>query len=249
MVFNYKQHLQRNITRQRIVMAILALLLFPSLSLQAQSVRSYESSLTLQELEEAIEKFLEKVDKGRYARKEDTQGFAKLYANRWFSPFNYNIYIGKVFASKKQTIVRVEGTQGDVDTLSQVLEHEKVIKEGSTVPPNIEFYEIEDKSYILSQGINLLSPSLGIIYQSYTSPRLRTSQAVTRALLYLFSDLVGYWVGGTRFFTTRHRPGTHQQYILLWWGINRSIGATQAFNMVRGHNHLAEFKYTFPVNW
>ena len=216
--------------------------------LQAQSVRSYESELELSELEKAIERVLKKADKGRYAAEEETLGFSQRYTNGWFSAFCYDIYVGKIFAARKQTLVRIEGDPGDVDTLARVLELEGVIKKGSTGPRSAaaELYQLDDKSYIFSQGLNVLSPALSIIYQSYQSPRLRTSQAVGRALGYLFLDILAYWIGGARFFTTRHKPAANRMYIMWWWGINRAFGAGQAFNIVRGHNHLIQFGYSFP---
>ncbi len=231
--------------------ALCLLVLAKAPFLYAESVRVFESPLLVEEneLQSALERSLMRLDKGFYSKEEETQGFQYHYKSDFFSAYSYHIFAGKLFVKRKQTIVRIEGDSGDVDTLARFLELEGVINKGSSLRPNSRLQKLEEKSHLAAQAANLLSPALSQIYQAYASPRLRKVQAFGRASFYLFLDALAYWIGGTRFFSMRHKPYRNQEYIRAWWALNRAIGAGQAFNVIRGHNHLLQFEYSFPVNY
>ena len=223
------------------------LIFFALFSLSAESVRSFESPLQLKLLKEHIEKALNKIDEGNFNEEEETAGFAHLYENGWLSAYDYNIYIGTIFANKTQSIVRIEGDAGDVATIARILDLERVINRDSSLSKKGQLYKITSKYHIFAQPLNLISPSLSTLYQSYRSPRLSTGQTVTRALNYFLLDVLAYWVGGSAFFTSRHSPQRNREVMLWCFGLNRAAGLVQSFNIVRGHNNLLQFGYTFPI--
>ena len=229
-------------------LAALGFIYFP-ISLWAQNVRAFETPWNIGSLKKKLEATLNKIDTNGFDKEQKTSGFTHRYTNGLFSYYDYDIYIGRIFADKKQTILRIEGDSGDVHTFSRIFQLEKILKkEDSYTSEKGQVYTPETKYHFIAQPINLISPSLSLLYQSYGSPRLKTSQTVYRAMTYFLVDLLVYWVGGSRFFTTRHSPELNQEYILLGLGLNRAVGAVQSFNIIGGHNHLVQFGYTFPID-
>ena len=231
---------------------IVELVLFSAPSrLFAESVRSFESPLSLKLLKEKLEKTLSKIDEENFHREEETEGFAYRYENSWLSPYEYDIYLGTVFASKKKgggkAIVRIEGDRGDTQMIARILDIEGIINKDSSLREDGRLYNPESKYHIFAQPINLISPSLSVLYQSYNSPRLSKRQTISRSINYLLLDILAYWIGGNVFFTTSHDPKENRDTMLLFFALNRSIGLVQSFNVVRGHNNLLRFGYSFPI--
>ncbi len=211
--------------------------------LKADNVRAFISPHSIENLQEKIEGLLKKIDANNFNQEEDSQGFLLRYSNGWFSAYDYNIYASDASKGSKQSLIRIEGDKGDVLSLGRILEIEKIIN--PPINDSIETKPLHSKYHIFAQPLNLLSPSISIIYQNYASPRLATDQATWRAITYIGLDILAYWIGGTGFFRTRHSPERNREVMLLCLGANRAVGAVQAFNVVRGHNNLLQFGYTF----
>ena len=238
----------RNKSFQLSYLLILGLLLFGTPSwIFAESVRAFASPIKLKLLKENLEKTLNKIDEGNFNEEEETYGFTHLYENGWLSAYDYEIYIGTSFPAKKQTIVRIEGDDGDVTTIARILDIEGIINKDDSLRGDGQLYKPETKYHIFAQPLNLISPSLSVLYQSYTSPRLTGRQTIVRALNYLLLDVIAYWVGGNAFFTSRHSPQKNREVMLLCFAFNRAVGSVQGFNIIRGHNSLLKFGYTFPI--
>ncbi len=223
------------------------LLINPAFSVRAEIVRSYESSLKIEDLKIELEKLLKKIDDGNFEKEEKTSGFSHHYESDWFSYFKYNIYIGPIFTNKKYTILHMEGNNGDVQTLARIFQKEGLLHKDTQVLGGGQVYTPEEKYHIFAQTLNLLSPSISTIYQSYSSPRLEKVETISRVINYLLLDLFVYWMAGNRFFTMRHSPGQNQEYIIIGLAINRFAGALQSWNVVAGHNNIVRIGYTFPI--
>ena len=219
----------------------------PALGLFAESVRSFESPLKLKLLKENLEKVLNKIDEGNFDEEDESEGFAHLYENGWFSAYDYEIYIGTIFADKQQTIVRIEGDAGDAAAIARILDLEKVINKDTSLRGDGKLYKPASKYQIFAHPLTLVSPSISVLYQSYASPRLTRRQTTVRALNYLLLDVLAYWVGGSAFFTSRHSPQRNREIMFWCLGLNRAAGLVQGFNIIRGHNNLLEFGYTFSI--
>ncbi|MCR9143907.1 MAG: hypothetical protein NXI24_16795 [bacterium] len=214
-------------------------------ALYADGVTANESQLSSAETEEAIQAFLTKFDPERFNREEETDGFDFLFNSSLFSAFDYQIYGGRISARIDQSIVRVEGDTGDVETLTRILELENILKPGSTAPPRGEAVPLDYKSHWIGQGLNFLAPWLGVFYNSYASPRLSFGQTWLRAGLYFLADGLMVAAGGTKFFSEGFDSSENGGLIAGMLVLPRIVGAVQTANLNRGHNRLVEFKYTF----
>ena len=215
--------------------------------LKSESFRAFETTYNLNELKVNLEKVLNKIDKGHYKQKTQTDGFNFHYVNKISSPYEYDIYISKIFANKDKTILRVEGASGDALVISRILDLENVIKKDSSLFGTSQVYKPDYKYHILAQGINIFSPALSIIYQSKNSPMLSKNQALIRGFVYLGLDILAIWIGGNNFFRTSIQLEENKSLIAVWLLTNRIAGMGQAINVIRGHNNIVQFGYTFPI--
>lgn len=239
----------------RIVFRPVALLLLPVLALSlfatplfAQEFGAYESRFDVQETRKEVERVLRKIDNEDWSEDEDTEGMAWLLENDFLSPYSYRIYGGRISRTIDTTVVRVEGGAGDVQVLSRVLEQENVLQAGAATLEDREARTLEPKSIWIGQGMNLVAPWLGVLHSSWNSPRLTTGQTWFRFLGYFLVDAFMVAAGGTNFFQESFDASKNGGAIAAGLAIPRMIGAWQSFNMIRGHNRMAEFKYTFYLD-
>ena len=229
------------------ILIFISFLILIAPKLYSQSAHSYESPLEIENLNKALKKVLKKVDKNGFEKIDETDGFKYKYESKWFSAYNYQIYISKLFKNTKKTILRIEGNLGIVLTFSRIFDIEGVINKNSSLIGSGKVYTLSEKSYLMAQPLTLISPSLSVIYQSYNSPILQRGQAISRAINYFLLDILAYWIGGNRFFTTSHRPNKNQKFIFYWLAANRAYATVQTTNVVRAHNNLVKFAYSFPI--
>ncbi len=226
----------------------LLLSLLISAPLAAQSARSYESALNVEQARAEAERILNKIDPGAFNPEPNTEGFVWRFDSQLLSAFSYGIFGGVVSARNPRTVLRIEGAAGDVRILARIMEQENLIPAGSTLFPGREPVALEEKSHLSAQSLNLLAPWLGVLYTSWDSPRLTRGQTWFRFLGYFFLDAVLISAAGTNFyqesFDTSKRGGAVAAAVL----IPRMLGAWQAADLIRGHNRLAELKYTFYID-
>lgn len=224
-----------------------AALVFPA-ALRAQV--AHESDVNIDEARWALDRFLFRFDRGYYYGDEDTEGFHFLYSSHPLSAFSYDIYGTTVSSTINRTILRVEGGDGDAQTMARVLELEGLIAKGSTVPADAKGDPVvlSEKSHLISQSLNLAAPWLGVWYNTYNTPRLTLGQTWFRFGAYFLADGFLLWAGGTKLWSGKFDASKNGEYIIGALAIPRTIGAVQSFNLVRGHNKLAEFKYTFYLD-
>ncbi len=235
-------------TRPAILAALFLLSALIATPLAAQSARSFESALNPEQARAEAERILNKVDPGAFDPEPNTEGFLWRFDSQLFSAFSYGIFGGVVSARNPRTVLRIEGAAGDVRILARILEQENLIPAGSTLFPEREPVALETKSHLSAQGLNLIAPWLGVLYTSWDSPRLTRGQTWFRFLGYFFLDAVLISAAGTNFyqesFDTSKRGGAVAAAVL----IPRMLGAWQAADLIRGHNRLAELKYTFYID-
>ncbi|MCB1174378.1 MAG: hypothetical protein KDK39_12475 [Leptospiraceae bacterium] len=235
--------------RPLVVLLSLGLLWVQSPLLYADSVRSYESGKESKATMEQIKSFLANFD-SEMDVDDETEGFRLRLNSGFWSPFHYDLFVGPVSRTNPDGVVRLEGDTGDVRTMARVFEIETILKAGSTQPADerLEAVKLDEKSHLISQGLNLVAPWLGVLYSSYDSPRLSTGQTVFRFSAYLLFDGLMVWAGGTGFwqepFNTKKYDGTIVAALML----PRIIGAWQQANLVRGHNQVARLGYTFYLD-
>lgn len=220
----------------------------PDADLFADGRRTYESSLELPAAQKKLEELLRVLDKGRFYYEKETGGYEWRVENKWYSPFDYQIYGGYVSKRQPITLIRIEGNEGDVLTLSRILYEEKFFLDGAVPDGPLGSEPLGAKYHVLSQPINLLAPWLGVLYNSYGSPRLTTGQTWWRFFTYLFFDAFFIYAGGTNWFQQgKFEPQEYADNIAAGLAVMRAIGAYQSMNLIRGHNRVAELKYTFPI--
>ena len=215
----------------------------------ADGKRTFESPLELTAAQKKLEELLRVLDKGRFYYEKETGGYTWRAENRWTSPFDYQIYGGIVSKRQPITLIRIEGDEGDVLTLSRILYEEKFFLEDSMPKDRLGAEPLGSKYHVLSQPINLVAPWLGVLYNSYGSPRLTSGQTWWRFITYLFFDALFIYAGGTNWFQqAAFEPEEYASNIAGGLAIMRIIGSWQSMNLIRGHNRIAELKYTFPIS-
>ncbi len=229
----------------------------------ADARRSYESPLQAADLRARTQDVLRKLDANGFYANEETQGFSFLLSNRWRSPFTYDIFGGSISSTIPNAIVRLEGDAGDVLSLARVLALEGVITDGTVHAEGEKPVPLERKSHLVGQGLNLLAPWASVLYLSWDSPRLTRGQTWFRALAFFLADVLIVFTAGTDFFRQeygRQCPSagklmgtcsdrSHPEGMAAGLLLVRMVGAWQSANLARGHNQLAELKYTFYLDY
>jgi hypothetical protein len=254
------------------LLSIPAVLMLTILSgeLGAESFRSFESPSSQDEAKKKIEDVLNKIAPNGYRYLPETIGFSCLIEERWNSPFEYRIFIGAVSKKIPTTLIRIEGDDGEVRTLSRVFELEGIYSSGK---PEEGMKPLHRKSHIVSQGLNWIAPWIGTFYDGYHSPRITTKEMFMRSFYYFLYDAFAVYAGSRNFFVGKPKKkypsitfedindGLSKvlpQYfesrdpiqenaggIMALMFLSRAFASYDSFRMTSGHNTLVELKYTF----
>ncbi len=242
--------IRHRISRKRLVSTLLLsailLLLMPSLSLSARNSYVFESNLQGEMLDAKVKEILNQLDHDGYTTPEETQGFRYRISSNLFSPFSYEIYTGIISNKNPTNIIRVEGDAGDALLLARMFEAEEILTEPFRGGQGA--VKITDKSHLASQGLNLVAPWLAVFYNGHRSPRLTSSQVLFRGALYLGLDLLLASAAGTNFYQEKFDMEKYGDRVLLGLALNRIAGAIDSYQTIRGHNRVAELKYTFYLD-
>lgn len=222
------------------------LLTLVALPAHARAFNSFEAQRKTDEAKEDVVRILQKIDPNGFYPVDETLGFKYAWKSRWLSPFNYTIYIQDLSMQKPVPIIRVEGNRGDVLSFSRVFTIEGIVK--TETNEDLVFRKLQPKSHVVAQGLNLLSPSLGVLYTSYDSPSLSTGQTVGRSLTYLGVDAFLIWAVGRNGWRDKFDPGRRGGAIAAALLVPRIVSGFQASALVRGHNTFAEAGYTFALD-
>ncbi len=219
--------------------------IFVSTPLLARDFNAFESPRKVDETKADIERMLERLDAGGFEPLEETLGYRYAWTSRWYSPYNYTIYVGTISENKPTTIVMVEGNAADVLTFSHIFTIEKIIQ--NEEPADVTYEKIYPKSHIWGQGLNLIHPSLGVLYASYKSPSLTRSQTFSRALTYFMLDTFLIWAAGRNWFREEFNISKNGGQVAAVMVLTRSMGAFQNQALLRGHNRNVQAGYTFAL--
>lgn len=231
------------VARRIAILLTLTLLAGP---VSARSFNSFEATKKSDEAKEDVLRILEKIDPNGFYPLDETLGFKYAWRSRWKSPYNYTVFIQDLSLQKPVPIIRVEGNKGDVLSFSRVFTVEGIVK--SETNSELVFRKLQPKSHAVAQGLNLLSPSLGVLYASYDSPSLSTGQTVARSLTYLGIDALLVWGVGRNGWRDRFDAGRRGGAIAAALMVPRIVSGFQASALVRGHNTFAEAGYTFALD-
>ncbi len=214
-------------------------------TLRAETVRSFAASVKQKEIKESLKKTLQKLDGGKFKEKDKTFGFSFLYKSTIFSPFKYKIYGGTIL--ENHTILRLEGSSGDVRNISRIFALEGIIspKDLPEIHGKKKPRTLRRKSHTAGQVLNLIFPPFSVLYQYFNSPRLGVWQMVIRASLYLLSDTLAFLFTGNIFFTEPYNLRKNWWFLTLWLGAGRIGGSIQTADVIRGNNRLYKLGYTF----
>ena len=215
----------------------------PALKLHAEGIKIFQSAKSESETKEIIEKVLVEIDGKRFKKHEETMGFSYLYKNRWTSPFKYAVYIGPIKTDSPETMVRIEGTQGDAFMLDHILSLNGLNK--NYVSKSNEKL-LNKKNHFIAQGMNIYAPWAAVIYNGFHSPRMTRRQTFSRFLFYIIADVFVIYAGGTNWFQEKFDANAYRGNIAAGLLLVRALGSIQTFNLTRGHNRIVELKYTFP---
>jgi len=241
--------------------------LLAAASLQAKpSFRAYETPLSIEKTKESVEPVLEKLKSSGYQYRTRTMGFSYLITDRWNSPYTFELYIGKITTNHPKTLIRLEGPEGQIESLARILEVEKILSTGRSEEGA---RPLSKKHYVVAQGLNWIAPWIGTAYEGYHSPLLTKRQMFKRMLYYFAYDAFVIAAGSNNFFIPRKRspfewgiynlkqlsgiqdllggpPADHRkQNIIAALLLGRLFASIQSVQLIRGHNNLAELKYTF----
>lgn len=234
------------------------LILFLLVSEPLFSAEVLEVPLTTDDANVKIIAILNKLSPNGFYEDPKTGGFLKKYNDKFYSPFDYKIYIGRLSQRSTDSIIRIESIdRGQEKVWKQIFEAE-LLKN----PPAEDVRKLQNKSYAISQGLNLMQPSLSVMYNSSSSPLYSFRDSFLTSTAYLVADLI--LVGGAYIYASDKAPRKS-----LWDNmLNRSgppelhkgpdagaiIGAlaiTRLYRMVgsvqdtTAHNRLVEFSYSF----
>lgn len=183
---------------------------------------------------ELVKKSLEKIGAG-YTAIEETNGFAYHYEDTFFTPYNFNIYIGSFETGR--TLIRVDSSNRMSYALNDIF-----LQENGQGPFPKKY---GTKSWLLGDMLNLVSPAFGHLYANYDSPFARDT-AWVKTFYHIGLDLIFLWVGGKTFFTHGFDPtgrGLVATGILMGGYRLATLGPIH-MQMV-AQNRLVEMKYSF----
>lgn len=91
----------------------------------ARDFYSFESNYNKEISKQKIEEILSKLDSNQYKMLDETLGFHYRWVSRWFSPYNYDIYLTTLEKNQNINLIRIEGNGGDALSLRSIFFHEK----------------------------------------------------------------------------------------------------------------------------
>ncbi len=222
------------------------------------SAEIIETSSTVEDMNIKILKILSHVTEDKFYSEEKTRGFVHRYTDKFFCPFNFNVYIGRVNKNSLDSIIRIESPRkGEAKVLRQIIESE-ILKN-----PDRSGKQVTTKSHILSQMFNIVAPAASVYYNSRNSPFYYDNDASKKMLMYILADIL--LVGGAYYYADKsNTKKSAQDDLLLKKGPSSGIfemknsgfivGALLTTRLIRmfgaasetaAQNRIAELSYTF----
>ena len=213
-------------------------------------------------------KVLTHVTDGEIQKVDKTKGFDYRYQSKWYSPFSLDIFVGTVKTGIDTSLIRIEAKKrGEEKLIKSILQKELVKSEETESKEKEKEKEqeksISSKSHILSQSLNVLTPSASILYNSYHSPTYTFRDTLVNASIYAFWDILLVGIGafyvnntvkgksfqdnllskqGPRYGILQNQIGG---FVLVGMAASRIYRAWGSYEDIGVHNRAAELSYTF----
>lgn len=146
-----------------------------------------ESLDTVEDTNLKIIKLLNHLTDDRIVPLEKTRGFNYRYAPAWYSPMNFDFYIGKFTKKSQGALIRIEAPRrGEEKILKAIVSNQlKLDDEGIA-----KLSDIKKKNHFVFQALNIGSPSIGIFYSGFHSPFYQTNEMLMKMGIYFLIDMV-----------------------------------------------------------
>lgn len=169
----------------RIITFLLVLYLVASPLFAFEIIESQDS---VEDLNLKTVKLLNKLTEDKIEPVEKTRGFNYRYSPVWYSPFKYDVYVGKFLKKSQSSLLRIEAPRKGEEKFLKLLIRDEL---GLSYDENKEILPpIKKKSHLISQTLNLVAPYIAIPYNSYKSPLYSSGDTWGKAGIYFLIDAV-----------------------------------------------------------
>ncbi len=163
-------------------------ILFLSYSVSIFSFEVIETQETVEDTNLKVIKLLNNLTDDRVDLVDKTRGFNYRYSPLWYSPFKFDVYIGKFSKKAQGSIIRIESVRkGEEKILRSLFARELNLSRDETQDTNLV---VSKKNHFIAQSFNFLSPTVGIFYLGYKSPLYTNSEVISKMGLYFLIDAV-----------------------------------------------------------
>ena len=220
-----------------------------------------ETKYTVEDANLRVLKILNKLTKDSVKPVDKTSGFNYRYKSHVFSPFRFDIYVGKFTKKSDDSIVRIESTKnGEAKVIRNYLDVELNQSEAE-----YRFSQkFHAKSHILTQTLNIASPVFSVWYNSYNSPFYSRNDTIIKSVTYFLYDAIILAVAA--FYINNSNVGgkgqlddllwkkgrqeglldaPHGQFVFADLAIPRIYRGIEALSDTAAHNRMAEISYTY----
>ena len=241
-------------------------ILFFLLCIKISSSELVETKYSIEDTNLRLIKILNKITDNSIKPVEKTSGFNYRYKSNFFSPFRFDIYVGKFSKKNEESIIRIESTKnGEAKVFKNILDVE--------LNKNESEYKFQQsfskKSHLLSQGLNLITPTFSVWYNAYGSPFYSRNDTVIKSIFYLLYDIVV--IAFTAFYINNSNindksrlddllnrrgvnapgkgealfDGNHGSILIGLLAIPRLYRGFEAYNDTAAQNRMAELSFTY----
>lgn len=205
-----------------------------------------------------ILKVLNKLDDGKNKEEDRTRGFVHNLTHTYNSPWSYNIYVGRLNKSATESVIRIESPKTGQERMLRAIMEQEILHQAAKEDAR----SLNQKSMLMSQGLNVVSPVLSVWYNKYDSPALTNRDAWVRTAAYLLSDVLLLGIYTLYVNSVRERPSlqdrilfgkreegvfdeNYRNVLIGLLAVPRIYRAIGAFEDTAVHNRAFELGYTF----
>lgn len=205
--------------------------------------------------------FLNHLTENKTKPVEKTLGFSYRYKPFFWSPYRFDVYVGKFSKKSEDSLIRIETPRSGESKVYRSVIEQYIIPEKKWDSPEIP---IHSKYHFLYQPLNFISPTLGIIYSGYNSPFYLQDEMILKSVLYTLWDIGIISVLAIIAENTKKSKSLQDRLLLqpsennlnlltgkyampmfLVLSIPRVIRAVDGYYEIATQNRFAELGYTF----
>ncbi|MCB1143534.1 MAG: hypothetical protein H7A24_11400 [Leptospiraceae bacterium] len=222
-----------------------------------------ESQYSIEDTNLRITKLLNHITDDSIRLEDKTRGFNYHYTPRWYTPFRFNLYIGKFSKNYEGAIIRIEAPRkGETKVFRSIIEQELEIASEITNSEK-KFEPIQTKSHAVSLSLNFISPAFSVWYSGHHSPFYQTWEMLGKMGLYFVIDVVIVGLFALYAQNTRRSKdlldkllwrkgpddldlahGKYSSALLVALTIPRLYRMSESFSEIGTQNRLAELSYS-----